>query len=169
MPRPHALISASVIGVPVISDAELERQIRSQLGGWFGSAVERWEYVRTYRIAGALPVMEPAGRRDQIGRSRSVRGYMCVVTTARIPPFKAQWLLAVGQLSGFWRTGPRSYFRGKSYSPTTQRIAALAGIVADRAGRVPVGPDLSVPGYPDVFVIGDMAVSHPRSWSGGPP
>ena len=58
-PPGAALISASVIGVPVISDAELERQIRSQLGGWFGSAVERWEYVRTYRIAGALPVMEP--------------------------------------------------------------------------------------------------------------
>jgi phytoene dehydrogenase-like protein len=58
-PPGAALISASVTGIPAISDAELERQIRTQLGGWFGSAVERWEHVRTYRIAGALPVMEP--------------------------------------------------------------------------------------------------------------
>jgi NADH dehydrogenase len=27
----------------------------------------------------------------------------------------------------------------------------------DRAGRVPVAPDLSLPGYPEVFVIGDVA------------
>jgi phytoene dehydrogenase-like protein len=58
-PPGAALISASVIGLPAISDAELERQIRGQLGSWFGSAVERWEHVRTYRIAGALPVVEP--------------------------------------------------------------------------------------------------------------
>ena len=29
----------------------------------------------------------------------------------------------------------------------------------DRAGRVPVGPDLSLPGHPEVFVIGDMALA----------
>ncbi len=46
---------------------------------------------------------------------------------------------------------------GVTASRLGQRIAELAGIVADRAGRVPVGPDLSVPHYPDVFVIGDMA------------
>jgi NADH dehydrogenase len=27
----------------------------------------------------------------------------------------------------------------------------------DRAGRVPVNPDLTIPGHPDVFVIGDLA------------
>ena len=34
----------------------------------------------------------------------------------------------------------------------------------DRAGRVKVGPDLSVPGHPDVFVVGDTALS--ESWDG---
>jgi len=29
----------------------------------------------------------------------------------------------------------------------------------DRAGRVPVGPDLSLPGHPEVLVIGDMALA----------
>ncbi|GLR52675.1 NADH dehydrogenase [Shinella yambaruensis] len=35
--------------------------------------------------------------------------------------------------------------------------AAWLGAEADRAGRVRVGPDLSVPGHPEIFVIGDTA------------
>ena len=31
------------------------------------------------------------------------------------------------------------------------------GVALDRAGRVPVAPDLSVPGHPEVFVVGDLA------------
>lgn len=37
--------------------------------------------------------------------------------------------------------------------------AALDGAV-DRTGRVAVGPDLSLPGRPEVFVVGDMAQVH---------
>jgi NADH:quinone reductase (non-electrogenic) len=35
--------------------------------------------------------------------------------------------------------------------------ASWLGVEGDRAGRVPVGPDLSVTGMPNVFVIGDTA------------
>jgi len=42
---------------------------------------------------------------------------------------------------------------GNEASPLAARLDAPT----DRAGRVEVGPDLSVPGRPDVFVIGDMA------------
>ena len=31
------------------------------------------------------------------------------------------------------------------------------GVETDRAGRVPVGPDLSIPGHPEVYVVGDLA------------
>jgi NADH dehydrogenase/putative oxidoreductase len=44
--------------------------------------------------------------------------------------------------------------------------AAWLGQEADRAGRVVVGSDLSVPGLPDVFAIGDTALS--RAWNGDP-
>ena len=37
--------------------------------------------------------------------------------------------------------------------------ARWLGAEADRAGRVLVGPDLSVPGHPEIFVIGDTALS----------
>jgi NADH dehydrogenase len=36
-------------------------------------------------------------------------------------------------------------------------LARSLGVPLDRAGRVPVLPDLSVPGHPQVFVAGDLA------------
>ncbi len=36
-------------------------------------------------------------------------------------------------------------------------LARSLGVPLDRAGRVPVGPDLAVPGRPRIFVIGDLA------------
>jgi NADH dehydrogenase len=36
-------------------------------------------------------------------------------------------------------------------------LAARAGAKLERGGRVVVGPDLSLPGYPNIFVIGDLA------------
>lgn len=56
---------------------------------------------------------------------------------------------------------------GVQASPLGKRLAGAAGIETDRQGRVPVQPDLSIPGHPQVFVIGDLALfSHP---SGSPP
>ncbi len=37
--------------------------------------------------------------------------------------------------------------------------AVWLGVGADRAGRVKVEPDLSVPGHPDIFVLGDTALA----------
>lgn len=37
-------------------------------------------------------------------------------------------------------------------------LAQASGAELDRAGRVRVQPDLSLPGYPDVFVVGDLAL-----------
>src|SRR5690606_29296930 len=38
-------------------------------------------------------------------------------------------------------------------------IGASLGVPLDRAGRVIVGPDLSVPGHPEGFVAGDLAAA----------
>ncbi|HEP6427389.1 TPA: FAD-dependent oxidoreductase [Burkholderia cenocepacia] len=44
--------------------------------------------------------------------------------------------------------------------------AAWLSAEADRAGRVKVGPDLSIPGHPDIFALGDTAAS--EGWAGKP-
>nr|WP_174545895.1 NAD(P)/FAD-dependent oxidoreductase [Mycolicibacterium chlorophenolicum] len=41
--------------------------------------------------------------------------------------------------------------------PFARRIAKVLDANSDRAGRIAVEPDLSVPGHPDIFVIGDLA------------
>jgi NADH dehydrogenase len=46
---------------------------------------------------------------------------------------------------------------GVSASPLGAQIAEQSGAEVDRAGRVKVLPDLTVPGHPNVYVIGDMA------------
>ena len=46
---------------------------------------------------------------------------------------------------------------GVAASALGKQIAEQSGAETDRAGRVRVLPDLTVPGHPNVFVIGDMA------------
>jgi NADH dehydrogenase len=48
----------------------------------------------------------------------------------------------------FWAAGVKASPLGRSL-----------GVPLDRAGRVIVGPDLTVPGHPEVFVTGDMAAA----------
>ncbi|MDT0164391.1 NAD(P)/FAD-dependent oxidoreductase [Actinotalea sp. AC32] len=45
---------------------------------------------------------------------------------------------------------------GVAASPLGRQLAEAAGATTDRAGRVEVEPDCSLPGHPEVFVIGDM-------------
>ena len=46
---------------------------------------------------------------------------------------------------------------GVSASPLGRDLANQSDVEIDRAGRVKVDPDLSIPGHPNVFVVGDMA------------
>jgi NADH dehydrogenase len=46
---------------------------------------------------------------------------------------------------------------GVEASPLARALAQASGAELDRAGRVVVRPDLTLPGHPEVFVLGDMA------------
>jgi NADH dehydrogenase len=52
--------------------------------------------------------------------------------------------------SVFWAAGVQS-------ARLAGVLAARTGVVPDRMGRIPVAGDLSVPGFAEIFVIGDMA------------
>ena len=45
---------------------------------------------------------------------------------------------------------------GVQASPLGQALAEQTGAPLDRAGRIGVNPDLTLPGHPEVFVVGDM-------------
>ncbi len=46
---------------------------------------------------------------------------------------------------------------GVQASPLAGLLAEASGATIDRAGRIAVLPDLTIPGHPEVFAIGDMA------------
>jgi len=45
---------------------------------------------------------------------------------------------------------------GVTASPLAAKLAQHSGAELDRAGRITVEPDLSLPGHPEVFALGDM-------------
>jgi NADH:quinone reductase (non-electrogenic) len=45
-------------------------------------------------------------------------------------------------------------------------VAEATAAATDRAGRILVGPDLTIPGHPEIFVVGDAAV---QPWKEGRP
>jgi NADH dehydrogenase len=48
-----------------------------------------------------------------------------------------------------WAAGTRA-------SPLGALLASTTGVGLDRSGRVQVNPDCTVPGYPEIFVVGDL-------------
>jgi len=43
-------------------------------------------------------------------------------------------------------------------TPFVAAVAAATGAPSDRSGRILVGPDLTIPGHPEIFAVGDSAV-----------
>ena len=54
------------------------------------------------------------------------------------------------------RCRTRIWAAGVQASPLATMLAKQAGVETDRAGRIPVEPDCTVPGHSEVFAIGDM-------------
>jgi NADH dehydrogenase len=46
---------------------------------------------------------------------------------------------------------------GITASPLGKIVASHTNVETDRGGRVKVKPDLTIPGYPDIYVVGDLA------------
>jgi NADH:ubiquinone reductase (H+-translocating) len=53
-------------------------------------------------------------------------------------------------------TRTRIWAAGVQASPLARLLAQKAGLEVDRAGRIPVQPDCTLAGHPEVFAIGDM-------------
>jgi NADH dehydrogenase len=68
------------------------------------------------------------------------------------------------------RVGARTvvWAAGVTASPLAGALAREAGLEADRGGRVPVGPDLTLPGHPEVLALGDMVAVHAPDGSAVP-
>ena len=61
------------------------------------------------------------------------------------------------------RIATRTVFWGAGNAASP--LARGLGVPLDRAGRVPVAPDLSVAGHPEIFVVGDLAATTQKDGS----
>jgi NADH dehydrogenase len=106
-----------------------------------------------------LPVFHPK-LSDYAGKALAGLGVELVLD-AHVTAVTADHVELKGDQGG----GPRRidcstivWAAGVKASPLGKLLAAaLGGVTTDKGGRVPVGPDCSVAGHPDVFVIGDLA------------
>ncbi len=54
-----ALVSVSTQGLEAVHETALAERIQQELTGWFGSAVNTWQHLRTYHLPQALPAYGP--------------------------------------------------------------------------------------------------------------
>jgi NADH dehydrogenase len=101
------------------------------------------------------------------GRSRSARRQLerlgaTVRTSTRVtdiaehevtidPPDPATGSTRIPTRTVLWAAGVQA-------SSFAKAVAAATGAESDRAGRIRVGPELTIPGHPEIFVIGDAAI-----------
>ncbi|MBY0311921.1 MAG: FAD-dependent oxidoreductase [Phycisphaerales bacterium] len=65
-PSGRALVAANIVGVPTVSDDELDRRVRAQLTHWFAADTSSWERLRVQRIPRALPDVRVAGQGSRV-------------------------------------------------------------------------------------------------------
>ena len=95
-----------------------------------------------------LPAFPPA--QSDYARATLMRAGVTIMTDTMVKRCDAR---GVDLDSGRLDAGTVIWAAGVVASPAARWLAADA----DRAGRVKVNPDLSAPGQPDIFVIGDVA------------
>ncbi len=74
--------------------------------------------------------------------------------------------VAVGKKEARIPTRTVLWAAGVLVTSFARAVAEATGAATDRAGRVIVAPDLTIPGHPEIFVIGDAAV---QPWKEGRP
>jgi NADH:ubiquinone reductase (H+-translocating) len=111
-------------------------------------------------LVDAADRMLPAFPPELSGHARSTLGDLGVQvrTGVRVTDIGEQGIALEGP------TGPERiashtvlWAAGVAASPLGRMIAEKTGAQSDRMGRVMVNPDLTVPGHPEIFVVGDMA------------
>ncbi len=116
--------------------------------------------VRVVLVDGGSQPLSNFGDRLS-GRARSDLEKMGVelrmgLRVVGVDPFGVDAQSAAGETTRF-ECGTVIWAAGVQASPLAAMLAQATGAETDRAGRISVQPDLSLPGHPEVFAVGDMA------------
>ncbi len=119
---------------------------------------------RVVLVDAAPQVLPPFGARlgEVAQRSLEKRGVE-VILGAMVTAVDERGLTALAKDGTEIRieSGTKVWAAGVQASPLGAALAEQTGADLDRAGRIAVNPDLTLPGHPEVFVVGDMiALDH---------
>jgi len=106
------------------------------------------------RVLQAMPAELSASAQRQLERLG-----VEVRVSSRVTSIDAEGLEVQGDTA--YRIASRCvvWAAGVAASPLGRQLAEATGAQVDRAGRVVVEPDLSVPGHPEISVVGDLAAA----------
>lgn len=95
-PPGKTLVAVVVLGKENMAQSDIEQQVRHQCTEWFGSQVEQWKHIHTFRIEHALPFQkvptahpfetpEPVGKNLRIiGEYQSLPGIQWALLSGRM-------------------------------------------------------------------------------------
>lgn len=111
-------------------------------------------------IDGADQVLPPfgprLGRRTQQSLERSGVEVILGGLVTDVDASSVSYKTSSGEIHRI-ETECKVWAAGVQGNPLGQHLGERSGAEVDRAGRVVVGPDLSLPGHPEVTVVGDLA------------
>jgi NADH dehydrogenase len=150
-----AVVGAGATGV------EIAGQIRGLVARTLGSSFRRIQptQVRVMLVdAGHEPLHAFGDRLSEIAVRELEQLGVELHMGVRVTSVDAEGLVLQGP-SGSQRVEARTvvWAAGVHASPLAQLLATAAGATSDRAGRIEIRPDCTVPHHPEVFAIGDMA------------
>jgi len=124
--------------------------------------------ARVLLLEGANRVLPPYHPENSVAAVDSLRKLGVEVRTGvQVTEIDgAEVTLRVGEVTETLAARTVLWAAGMRASPLGGILAERAGAEMDRTGRVMVQPDLSLPGHPEVYVIGDLAYFAP---DGGKP
>jgi NADH:ubiquinone reductase (H+-translocating) len=105
------------------------------------------------RILGAFPPdlsAKAAEDLTRLGVTVRTRSLVTGVRDSRVTVRSGEATKTIQMHTVLWTAGVQS-------SPLGEALAKSAAVARDRTGRVQVAPDLTMPGHPEIFVIGDLA------------
>src|ERR671918_676414 len=145
---------------PEVKSLESALAVRGRILSAFEAAETETDDERrrgwlTFVVVGAGPTgVEMAGQIAELARDTMRRDFRA------IDPRDGRVLLVEAADGASERIPARTviWAAGVTASVLATRLSELTGAELDRAGRVTVEPDLTLPGHPEVFALGDMVV-----------
>ncbi|MCB0914318.1 MAG: NAD(P)/FAD-dependent oxidoreductase [Actinobacteria bacterium] len=115
--------------------------------------------ARVILVDGADQVLTPFGESQGRHTEKSLEKLgIEVKLEAMVSEVDAQGVTVTHRDGTTERIGSRCkvWAAGVSASPLAAQLAAQVGLEVDSSGRIPANGDLTLPGHPEVFVVGDM-------------